>query len=193
MQEAFQTCRWWWGTLPADPSFLGWLATVAYVASTILCVLAAFRDHEAVPQRRIASSLLFWCATALLLLLLGLNKQMDVQTLFTALLREVSQAQGWYEWRRPLQKVFVLLLGATCTGFYAVLLFQMRRSWRRYRLALAGFVLLGLYVLFRASTFYHFHDAASGEETMPWLKWALELGGIACMASSAFLRSRRAP
>jgi hypothetical protein len=181
----------WWRSLPADPAFLGWLTTAAYLATAVLCAAAALRACGPLLGERFSPSRLFWWVTAFLLLLLGVNKQMDLQTLFTWVLRRMARAQGWYELRRPLQKCFVAALALAGAGFYGILLFLLRRRWKRYLLALAGFALLGCYVLLRVGTFYHVQRAASEEGAAPWLKWALELGGILCIGISAALQTRR--
>ena len=178
-------------SFPGDPTFIGWMTAIGYLIAAALCTASALRARGPLPGERFSPSRLFWWATAFLVLLLGVNKQMDLQTLFTWALRRMARAEGWYELRRPLQKCFVAGLALAGAGFYGVLLFLLRRRWKRYLLALAGFALLGCYVLLRVGTFYHVQRAASEEGAVPWLKWALELGGILCIGVSAALQTRR--
>ena len=42
---------------------------------------------------------------------LGVNKQLDLQTLFTQLARDLAMAQGWYEERRRYQVAFIIAIG----------------------------------------------------------------------------------
>jgi hypothetical protein len=55
-----------------------------------------------------------------MLFLLGVNKQLDLQTLLGDVGRSVSTAQGWYDKRRAVQAVFVLVFAIIC-GIVAIL------------------------------------------------------------------------
>ena len=45
-----------------------------------------------------------------MLIVLGINKQLDFQTLLTEIGRKIAHAQGWYEQRQEVQVIFVSLL-----------------------------------------------------------------------------------
>ena len=48
----------------------------------------------------------------ILLLLLGINKQLDFQTLFNDVLRRMAKADGWYSVRRFYQVIFIATITA---------------------------------------------------------------------------------
>ena len=49
----------------------------------------------------------FWLTLALLLLFLGINKQLDLQTLLNDIGRRKARAEGWYGNRRYYQTMFI--------------------------------------------------------------------------------------
>ena len=57
---------------------------------------------------------MLWFGLSILLLVLGINKQLDLQTLLTALGREIAQENGLYESRREIQLIFVILFALFC-------------------------------------------------------------------------------
>ena len=138
------------------------------------------------PQRR--RLVIFWWATAAILILLGLNKQLDLQSWLTQEVRDVARAQGWYAARRRYQLEFVLALavvGAFSTLTMAVLL---RRVLHRIGVALLGLGVLVTFVVVRAASFHHV-DALL--HTGPWaLNWWAEFGGTALIAVNAWRAGR---
>ena len=72
-----------------------WLATVAYLVTAFLGYCVARSFHGAEVKLR-----LFWIAIAIGITSFAINQQVLFQTLFTAVLRCMSQASGWYEGRR---------------------------------------------------------------------------------------------
>ncbi|HVZ33497.1 MAG TPA: hypothetical protein VG963_13790, partial [Polyangiaceae bacterium] len=98
-----------------DPSVLGWLTVVAYFVAAVLA-FRALRVHLGRARRGGASAqagdelLLarFWGLVLAAMILLGINKQLDLQTLFTEIGRDLAHAQGWYETRRRYQVAFIL-------------------------------------------------------------------------------------
>ena len=66
------------------------------------------RAGPAAPPGLAGGSRGMWLLVTLLMALLCLNKQLDLQSLFTDIGRVISWKQGWYEERREFQKWFVL-------------------------------------------------------------------------------------
>src|SRR5687768_17295721 len=94
--------RWRLGI--GDPTVMGWLTVVGYFVAAFLCWRAATKGSAARKVRW------FWTALAVLLLFLGFNKQLDLQTAFTFLARDFAKATGWYENRRIVQGIFVVMI-----------------------------------------------------------------------------------
>lgn len=142
-----------WQLAVGDPTWIAWMAVVVYAVAAGLCVRAARAVHGADPSaRRLA---LFWWVLGILLVVLGVNKQLDLQSLAIDVLRELAREQGWYPERRTYQRGFVgALVGACVLGLTAlgVGLWPVRR---RVRLALVGLGGLLGFVLLRAALFQH--------------------------------------
>ena len=174
-------------TWAGDNTFLGWLSTAAYLVTSILCIRAA-RRRSSQDQGQLRR---FWIGLALLLLVLGLNKQLDVQTMLTDAARSAARHQGWYENRSVVQIIFVAALAmaaAACLGWFVWL---TRSAWRGHALALFGVGLLIGFVILRTAYFERMGDLLGVPLTASRAKWVLELGGIFCIALSAVRRDRR--
>jgi high-affinity Fe2+/Pb2+ permease len=130
----------------------------------------------------------FWCVAAAAMVLLGINKQLDLQSWFTQTMRELAVEQGWYDDRRQYQFAFIAAVAAL--GFLATLTtaILMRRVLLRIGLALVGLGVLGAFVVARAASF-HSIDALlhSGPFALNW--WA-EFGGTSLVALNAWVAGR---
>lgn len=187
-----------------DPTPLGWTITIAYGATAMCCWRAA-RHGPHTPRRgshtggRAAWPAIarLWIALAAVLVLLGLNKQLDLQTMLTAAVRDAAKQQGWYADRRPVQiaavvgsLVLVVVIGALIAR---ALRGELRRLWP----AVAGVAVLGAYAAMR-TTSLHELDAFMVGGPLP-MKWWGELLGLALIAfasaawSSASASSTSAP
>ena len=173
--------RWHAGI--GDPHATGWITVAAYASAMLLCYLCQ-RKTPAGPARQ------FWWAMAIVMGALGLNKQLDLQTWFTQLGRDLALQYGWYAHRRLVQALFIGTL--LCAGLVA-------RSWLLQRLkgldvyarrAASGLVVLGIFVLVRATSFHHVDALLGFSIENIRLNVVLELGGIAIIAIAAWGRLR---
>jgi len=184
-----------------DPTILGWLTVVAYLVAAVvsfrslrLCRSRAKRlarvDRDASrEERRLA---LFWCFVAVAMAALGLNKQLDLQSFLTEVVRDRAIRQGWYESRGEYQLAFVACVAVVGVLGTSWLAFALRRSVARVRLALVGLGTIASFVVVRAASFHHI-DAILVRGPLP-LNPILELGGICAVVVGArrFLAARRA-
>ena len=162
-----------------DRTTFAWVIVVCYFAGAGASVGAWTRAESR--ERR------FWLATAILLVLLGLNKELDLQNALTQSARAVVRNLGLYEHRRLMQGGFLLLLGTTGVMAAFLLAGWLRRSSRSARTAAVGIALLFAFVIMRAASFHHIDrwvtiDVA-GLRSGLWL----ELAGIAVIGVSALL------
>lgn len=164
-----------------DPTPLGWLTVAAYFVAAAACWRTARRDGRGP-----------WLVIALALVLLGINKQLDLQTALTELGRALARAQGWYEQRRTVQAGFIVALTLAGASLLAALLRSARPLEPGRLLALCGMTFIGVFVLVRASSFHHV-DLFLGSTVagLRW-NWVLELGGIAAVLAGAILHRRPA-
>lgn len=158
-----------------DPTWLAWIITLAYGVASGLCCRCGL------PRRAPRT----WLVIAGLLLLLGLNKQLDLQTLFIEVGREIAVATGWYGERRRVQLIFVLVLAVALIGALLTLIWKRRRFFLQHPLTLAGSGLLVLFVLLRAGSMDHVDEAMGIQlDNRRWIA-AMELGGVLCFAVAA--------
>ena len=81
------------GFIAGDPTILGWTTFAFYLVVAFLCFRNKTRKLEASDSRPANSA---WGWHALAYLLLGLNKQLDLQTSINALGRQLTGTIGWY-------------------------------------------------------------------------------------------------
>lgn len=169
-----------------DASLLGWAVTLLYGAAALWCARARATHPP------------FWLPLALLLLLLGLNKQLDLQTDAIVALRALARAGDWYAHRRAAQAAALL-------GGLLLLAAATWAAWRRRlvrgpgaRLATLGLALLALAIASRAARILHV-DALAAPTHL--IHAVLEPGGLLLILAAAararrsttFLRRQRFP
>jgi hypothetical protein len=133
----------------------------------------------------------FWVATGVLLVLLGLNKELDLQAVLTQQARALVRHLGLYEERRLMQGVFLLLL--TVSGLLAAYLLRgwLRRPSKPAKAAAVGIVLLFAFVVMRAASFHHVDHWVTIDIAGLRSGWWFELAGIAVIGISAAIRGGR--
>lgn len=194
-----------WTPEIGDPSFAGWLTVVAYFY-TCWCCVQAFKAEKSGPPRPFwqliaplfrvlvkhwpqvpgpAQRSAIWLLLAGLLLALGINKQLDLQSLLTELGRKAAHAQGWYEDRREVQSLFILvvLLGAIASMWFLHII--MRGLDAAFRLAGLGASTLCAFVVIRAASFHGVDELIDLSFLGLRVNWILELGGISMITIAA--------
>ncbi len=131
-----------WRPEIGDPTFMGWFTVVAYGVAALL----AWRAWSARRER-------IWLGTAVLMVLLCVNKQFDLQSLFTDIGREIARHGGWYEDRRLVQKGFVLAVLAGAGVFGGWFVWRFREFLAHHKLLVAGLFLLLMFIVVRAISF----------------------------------------
>jgi hypothetical protein len=117
---------------------------------------------------------------------LGINKQLDLQSLATQIGRDAIKTWGLYSERRELQSGFILAVVLVCAGALTGFLWAARRTLKSRWPAIAGMLFILGFVVIRAASFHNV-DAflAARLGGLKW-NWILELGGIAVVALGAF-------
>lgn len=161
-----------------DPSFVGWFTVFAYLAAAILAARAWQINKERI-----------WLLVALGMLVLCVNKQFDLQSLFTDIGRVIAWHQGWIEKRRAVQKLFVLGIVAGAGVFGGWFIWRFYGFWRHHLLLAAGLLFLGTFIVVRAISFHHFDSILKLSFLGMKVNWILELGGILLIALAAVRES----
>ena len=173
-----------------DPTFMGWLTVAAYGLAAAACFFAASRDQAGDP-RDVRIRRWLWLAIGLVMSLLCVNKQLDLQTLFTDVGRVVAARGGWYGQRRVVQWVFVVAVmgaGAAAIGF---VVWKVRRFLGERVLVPIGLCALVTFVVIRAASFHHVDVLLMSRILGVRMNWILELGGIALVGLGALRACRR--
>ncbi|OHB75922.1 MAG: hypothetical protein A2Z25_01610 [Planctomycetes bacterium RBG_16_55_9] len=172
-----------------DPTVLGWVTTAGYLIAAGLCGAYALRADSVIGTMRFNWHRVFWWGLAIAMLLMGLNKQLDLQVLLIRVARRMSKVQGWHAERYVVYKWFVMGIasaGLILTGWLG---WTCRHGLRQCALALCGVGLLVLFAVIRA--------CGGAVEIQGWrpgnfpMRWILEIGGIACIAVSALMGLHR--
>lgn len=167
---------------PGDPTPIGYFTTLWYFAGAFLCYRSAGFDRR---SRGI------WFALALMLLLLGINKQLDLQTGFTEIGRRLAHGEGWYDARRAVQFYFVTSLGIAGLLLSIVLLRTTRLKPASIRIAVIGAVALVVFVVIRAASFHHVDVfLKQGHAGLSW-NAILEVAGITAIMLGALAAGSR--
>ncbi|MFN7025641.1 MAG: hypothetical protein ACK4QP_14220 [Pseudorhizobium sp.] len=134
---------------------------------------------------------MFWRFIAVMLVFLGFNELLDLQTLLTSVGREHAKANGWYGDHRRVQYVVGLTLTMAALLAGVVMLWLTRRTHAAVRLALAGLGFIALFVLLRAASFHHLDEIFGS--VPPELNWGSvqEMAGIVIVAAAAALYARK--
>ena len=166
-----------WRPEIGDPTFMGWFTVAAYFAAALLAWRAA---RQSIPTRRL------WFGVAAVMAFLCLNKQLDLQSLFTDLGREIARHDGWYGERRKVQKVFVVAVLAGAGLFGGLFAWRFRGFLGGHKLLAFGLLFLLTFIVVRAISFHHVDVfLKQGIAGMRW-NWILELSGIFLVAAAAF-------
>lgn len=171
---------------------MGWLTVVAYAAAAVLCFIAARRcpvvaDAGAARRRR-----RIWLGVGVLMAFLCINKQLDLQSLFTDMGRVLAKREGWYDERRTVQRWFVIAVAAAGATAFFIMAWKIRSILRENIVLLLGLTSLLTFIVIRAASFHHVDVLIGSELLGVRVNWILELTGIVLIAISA-ARSARHP
>jgi hypothetical protein len=164
---------------------MGWLTVVAYAAAAVLCFIAARRCLVATDDGQARRRYRMWLGVAVFMMLLCINKQLDLQSLFTDVGRVLANREGWYNQRRIVQRWFVIAVATAGAMTFVIIAWKLRSILKERIILLLGLCSLITFIIIRAASFHHV-DMLLGSRILGFrLNWILELGGIALIALSA--------
>jgi hypothetical protein len=166
-----------------DPTFTGWLTVVCYFVAAYQCYRAWQKARSLGPNAHRLSYA--WLALLAGMVLLGINKQLDLQSFFTVIARQNAKDYGWYENRRVFQAALIggLILSGIAGGTWVA--WYMRKHLKHFGWAGAGAVFLAVFIVVRAASFHHVDLLLKAEALGVRFNALLELSGIACIAINA--------
>jgi hypothetical protein len=164
-----------WSPGIGDPTAMGWGTVLVYLAAAGISAAVALRAPF--PRRSCHRERAFWLLLACVLLVLAVNKQLDLQSYLTAVGRCAAKLEGWYDSRRVVQQAVILGLVLLMALMATVLWRVMRGTLARSGAALAGLVLVLGFVAIRAVGFHHVDALIRLHVLDMRLNWLFELTG----------------
>jgi len=186
-------------SIVGDPSLKGWATFLVYLAvawlalhnalgSTALAEAGGRHIARARSRRR------FWLVLAMLLLLLGLTRQLDLQVLAAGAVRGLLRVDEVYGERNGLQLGLVVAIGAFGTVGLLIALVTFRRASASLLAALLTAATLVIFTVIRTLS-VHDIDRLLMREALPYTQVnnLIELGllGLIGLSSFAFARGLR--
>jgi hypothetical protein len=199
-----------WSPGIGDPSVVGWVTVAAYFVAALLCwrayrrvVVARASGSPGIPIGALVLSFVggrqrmaavapgdrlraLWFGLTVFLLMLGINKQLDLQTALTEGARMMAISEGWYDIRRPIQVAFIVVVAAAGVITFRAVVRLAGDELRALRSVIGGVLFLTCFVTIRAASFHHIERLLGYDLGGFYLNWLIELGGIAFVAAGAW-------
>ena len=167
-----------------DPTLLGWITVSAYCVATLRCTFkASMLDKNEANYR-------FWAYLAMFLLLLAINKQLDLQSWFTQAMKTAAQMHGWYGQRKSLQVIFIAFLSVSMLFTLLSIRLYLAQSWHHYPITWIGIVFLSTFILMRAASFSHIDQMIHYPIFGIRLNGVVEIGSIALIFFGSFFNKQ---
>ena len=170
-----------WRPEIGDPTFMGWFTVASYFlcALVVLFLSALCKENDS----RVSS---FWFVIGIVMVLLGINKQLDLQSLLTEIGRQIARDQGWMDQRRVVQFWFIVISAITSITAFVWLTLKFRDLFRRFTLAFSGLVFLLSFIIIRAISFHHVEEVLDFRLVGMRMNWIFELTGIYMIVAAGF-------
>ncbi len=175
-----------WNPAFGDLDRAGIILTGGYIAAVLAVTAVAL--HAPFPPATRQRERVFWTLAALGLLILAVNKQLDLQVYATDALRCIAQADGWFDRRRMVQAVITVLAVAAALVLAFVLLRLLSGTYRRSAVLLCGLAFLTFLILLRIIAANHMQETFRTGWLTFWLYRRMEAAALAVIILwSAFL------
>ena len=178
-----------WYPKIGDATLMGWLTVFFYFATFILS-LKVVLVSESIFTEQLKVQKQFWIIISCLMFLLCINKQLDLQSLLTALGRFILKEQGLYDYKRLLQVVFLASIFLAALIGFLFIVKKLYKAAKKEMLAIFGIVFLLMFILIRASSFHNI-DSFIGYSLLGFkMNWFIELSGIGLIFINGILLLR---
>ena len=170
-----------------DPDLQGWSIAFGYVSAAALCFMRSRYSGKSVRN----GHAIFWMLLAIFLFLMGINKQLDLQTILIGMGKQLSIELGLYEQRRTIVIAFVSLLLAWGLASQAWLYSVLDRMDRFEKTALLGLGVLFAFIAVRAAFFQHIDLLANSWMLTRRIHALMEIAGMSLIGGAAFFQIRK--
>lgn len=177
-----------WTPSIGDPNIMGWVTVAVYAACALVALHLWVRNPFHGPGA--SRERLFWGGVCLLMAFLGVNKELDLQTLMTVIGRCHAQLNGWYDERQAVQRGFIRTMALSAFLLALGIIWFLRASLRRNILAVVGLAFVLGFVVIRAAGFHDVDKLISTEVMSIRVNWILELSGLVLILLNALPRIR---
>lgn len=180
-----------WSPGIGDPTPMGWFTCIAYGIACALCIQAAYKKPKGLATSDTRKHLTFWSVLGIVMLLLTINKQLDLQLWFWLTGRNMVKEHGWSEYKKTIQILSMFAVSVMAAGGLAFMI-QLTRGvnhrpiFRHRVLALSGTLFIVAFVMIRAISL------SSVDQLLGWrlsglkLNWILENIGILIVSVGAY-------
>ena len=110
--------------------------------------------------------------------MLGINKQLDLQSALTEIGRILADKQGWYADRRQIQMAFIAGMAMMGLTLFAATLHLTWGAPASTRWAMLGGIGLVVFVIIRAASFHHVDELLGYRFSGLRVNWLLEMGAL---------------
>jgi hypothetical protein len=170
-----------------DPSVGAYAVTSFYLLTSLGCFFQFYECRPTLAKHHLTGESReshYWLLLAISLGFLGINKQLDLQTLLTIVGREAVVHWGVYDQRRTIQLVFILLLTTGCVGGLIITSIFVRNLGGPAFLATTGCAVQLTFVISRAASFHHIDKLLSIQLPIGKTNLVLESIGLLIIAAA---------
>lgn len=173
-----------------DPTAMGWVTTIAYLVAAFFCLRSSFTVPRNTVPLDITKHRVFWVTLSGAMLLLAVNKQLDLQMWFWLTGRNIIIEMEWSHYRRPLQIASMITIAMIACAGLACFVWFTRGNDRGALIALTGVVFTVVFVIIRAMSQHHIDIVLGWSAVGVSVNWFLENGGILLVIVGAFQTAR---
>lgn len=176
-----------WPAKTDDPHLMGWAAVACYILVAILAYFALRQTKNLESTSQQIKTHRFWMVVTVLLVLLGINKQLDTQLLLIAAAKCISTIDGWYGDRRIYQIGFIAVLAVSFLVLAVLSLRYFKNELRGNFWAIIGLLFLLFFIALRATSFHNLDAMLNNNFYGFKVSWIFELSGLGLLALQAIL------
>ena len=167
----------WYPTV-MEPRTLSWVTVTFYFMAAMQALYVSNLLKYASAGVEARRSGVFWLILVGLLIVLGVNKQFDLQSYVAAAARCSAHVNGWYEDRRPWQVLFIVSMAVVFLSTARILPRYLRGAMRQNRWAIIGALFLLAFVLVRATSLHYFDSFINYKILDVRMNWFMEISGL---------------